>query len=120
MTRRRYADVLESISKKGAGEYYTGWMAQATVRALQRANGTMVVEDLGKYDVIIRESLSASYRGFRLTTCGAPSSGTVSLQVMKILERYSDIGHADTIDTSVHRLDEAIRFGYGAVSSIYT
>jgi gamma-glutamyltranspeptidase/glutathione hydrolase len=116
MTRKRYADVLEIISEMGPGVFYTGPIAHATVKALQRYNGTMVVKDLEDYEIIVRDSLSIAYRGFRLTTCSAPSSGTVALQVMKILERYNDIGEADTIGLNTHRLDEAIRFGYGAVS----
>jgi gamma-glutamyltranspeptidase/glutathione hydrolase len=118
ITRKRYAEVLEVIAENGPDAFYTGSIARTTVQALKKTNGTMIVKDLEDYRVIIRDSLSTAYRGYKLTTCGAPSSGTVTLQILKIIERYNDIGESSTVDLGTHRLDEAIRFGYGAVSTL--
>lgn len=120
MTRKRYADVLETIAGRGADVFYTGPIASATVKALEKANGTMSIQDLQNYDVVIRESLSTTYRKFKLTSCGAPSSGTVALQIMKIIEHYVNIGDHESVNLSTHHLDEAIRFGYGSVSHAYS
>ncbi|KAL8787673.1 MAG: hypothetical protein Q9213_002104 [Squamulea squamosa] len=113
MTRRRYADTLEAISKRGADAFYTGPIANATIQALQRANGTMTLNDLKNYTVAIRKPVSITYRGYRLTACSAPSSGEVVLSVLKKIEGYPDIGSPASVNLSTHRLDEAIRFGYG-------
>ncbi|KAL9025442.1 MAG: hypothetical protein Q9196_005735 [Gyalolechia fulgens] len=113
ITRRRYADTLESISLKGAEAFYTGPIANATINALQAQNGTMDLEDLKNYTVAIRKPASITYRGYRLTSCSAPSSGEVALSALKTVEGYPDIGSLATTNLSTHRLDEAIRFAYG-------
>ena len=117
ITRKRYADTLETISKHGADTFYTGPIANATIQALQAANGTMTLEDLKNYTVAIRKPAQIDYRGYKLTACSAPSSGIVALSVMKTIEGYEDIGQASALNISTHRLDEAIRFGYGRVRS---
>lgn len=116
ITRRRYADTLETISKRGAAAFYTGPIANATIQALQRANGTMTLDDLKNYMVAIRKPVSITYRDYKLTACSAPSSGEVALSVLKTIEGYPDIGNPAVLNISTHRLDEAIRFGYGEVS----
>lgn len=115
ITRKRYADTLESIAEYGPDAFYTGAIANATIMALRAANGTMTLEDLRNYTVEIRKPAQIEYRDFRLTSCSAPSSGTVALSVMKTIEGYADIGEAATLNLSTHRLDEAIRFSYGEV-----
>ncbi|KAL8889721.1 MAG: hypothetical protein Q9192_005977, partial [Flavoplaca navasiana] len=92
ITRRRYADTLEAISKRGADAFYLGPIANATIQALQRANGTMTLDDLRNYTVAIRKPGSITYRDYRLTACSAPSSGEVALSVLKKIEGYPDIG----------------------------
>ena len=116
ITRRRYADTLETISKQGPDAFYTGPIANATIQALKAANGTMTLDDLKNYTVAIRKPAQITYRNYKLTACSAPSSGTVALSVMKTIEGYSDIGEAATLNLSTHRLDEAMRFAYGEVS----
>ncbi|KAI4248621.1 MAG: hypothetical protein LQ352_005885 [Teloschistes flavicans] len=113
LTRRRYADTLDTIARRGANAFYTGPIANATIQALRRANGTMTLNDLKNYTVAIRKPASITYRDYKLTACSAPSSGEVALSVMKTIEGYPDIGSSATVNLSTHRLDEAIRFGYG-------
>lgn len=116
MTRKRYADTLETISVHGADAFYTGAIANATITALQAANGTMTLEDLKNYSVAIREPAQITYRNYKLTACSAPSSGEVALSVMKTVEGYQGFGDPQAINLTTHRLDEATRFGYGEVS----
>ncbi|KAI9752409.1 MAG: hypothetical protein M4579_005633 [Chaenotheca gracillima] len=112
MTRKRYADTLELVGEHGVDAFYTGAIANATINALQKANGTMTLEDLKNYTVAVREPSHIKYRDFDLHSCSAPASGVVALSVLKILEGY-DMGDPATLNLSTHRLDEAIRFGYG-------
>ncbi|KAI9808317.1 MAG: hypothetical protein M1825_004774 [Sarcosagium campestre] len=112
MTRKRYADTLESIGELGADVFYTGAIANATIQALTQSNGTMTLDDLKNYSVVIRNPAQISYRDFNITSCSAPSSGVVAVSVLKILEGY-DMGDPKQLNLSTHRLDEAIRFGYG-------
>ncbi|KIW30662.1 gamma-glutamyltransferase [Cladophialophora immunda] len=118
ITRKRYADTLEAIAQEGPDAFYQGPIAEATIAAVQAANGTMTLEDLHNYTVAIRPTANITYRGYRLFSCSAPSSGEVALSVLKTLELYPDFFHAGTVNLSTHRLDEAIRFGYGERTSL--
>ena len=115
MTRKRYADTLEVISQQGPGAFYMGAIANATITALKAAGGTMTLADLKNYSVAIRKPAQITYRGFKLTSCSAPSSGVVAMSAMKTVEGYQDFGYASTLNLSTHRFDEAIRFAYGEV-----
>lgn len=113
ITRKRYANTLETIANEGADAFYTGAIARTTIDAVQGANGTMTLDDLANYTVAIRPPAEIEYRGYRLRSCSAPASGAVALSALKIIEGYETIGQEGWLNLSTHRLDEAIRFGYG-------
>ncbi|KAK4941332.1 hypothetical protein LTR10_018742 [Elasticomyces elasticus] len=113
ITRKRYANTLETIANEGPDAFYNGAIAEATIAALQAQNGTMTVEDLQNYTVAIRPPANITYRGYRMFSCSAPSSGEVALSVMKVLEGYTDFYAPGKLNLSTHRMDEAMRFGYG-------
>ena len=113
MFRRRYANTLDEIAVKGADVFYTGNMANSTIKAVKENNGTMTVTDLRDYTVVSRPAVGINYRGFNVYGCGAPASGAVTLNVLKVLEGYENFGRPELMNLSTHRLDEAMRFGYG-------
>ncbi|KAK7994633.1 gamma-glutamyltranspeptidase [Apiospora marii] len=113
MTRKRYADTLEVIAQEGPGAFYGGAMAKATIAALQAANGTMTADDLANYTVALRTPSNITYRGYKLTACGAPAGGSVALSALKIVGGYEGFGDDAQLNLTTHRLDEAIRFAYG-------
>ncbi|KAK0110061.1 hypothetical protein ONS95_002719 [Cadophora gregata] len=113
ITRKRYADLLETISKKGPEIFYSGRIAKETIRSVKAAGGIMELEDLKQYKVAVRSTLDIEYQGFRLTSTSAPTSGPVTLSALKIFEGYRNRGDPKNLNLSTHRLDEAIRFGYG-------
>jgi gamma-glutamyltranspeptidase/glutathione hydrolase len=88
-------------------------LANYTVNAIQSANGTMTLDDLKNYRVSIRKPIEITYRGYKLFSTGAPSGGSVALSILKIIEGY-DMSDPSTINLNLHRLDEAMRFAYGA------
>lgn len=81
MTRKRYANTLESIAEHGADAFYKGAIANATITALKKSNGTMSLSDLANYTVEIRPSSNVTYRGFKIHSGSAPSSGAVVCSV---------------------------------------
>lgn len=113
ITRKRYADTLETIAQRGPDAFYEGAIARATIAALQRENGTMTLEDLKNYTVAIRKPSQINYRDFKITSGSAPSSGVVALSTMNVVSGYEDFGWPEAINVSTHRLDEAMRFAYG-------
>ncbi|KAL7944624.1 gamma-glutamyltranspeptidase [Trichoderma barbatum] len=117
MTRKRYANTLEKISKKGSAIFYSGELAETIVDYVQRTGGSMTLEDMANYKVIIRPVHNVTYRGLTLHGIGAPAGGAVSLQILKIMERYAEEDWLDQ-DLSRHRLAEAMRFAYAARISL--
>jgi gamma-glutamyltranspeptidase/glutathione hydrolase len=111
--RRRFADTLETIAKRGATAFYEGPIAESMVAAIQRTNGTMTLSDLRDYNVVVREPVKIDYRGYKLYSCGTPSSGSVALSTLKIVEGY-DMSDQKLRDLNTHRIDEAMRFAYAA------
>lgn len=118
ITRRRYADTLETIAQRGPDAFYQGPVAEAMIRKLHQTGGTMTMEDLKNYTAAIRTPAAIDYRNYRIRSCSAPSSGTVAMSVMKIIEGYPTIGEDATLNISTHLFDEAIRFGYGQRSEL--
>jgi gamma-glutamyltranspeptidase/glutathione hydrolase len=116
ITRKRYADTLETIANDGPDVFYTGPIAEAMIRTIQSTNGTMTMDDVRNYVVTVRKPATINYRGYKLTGCSAPASGVVALTVMNIVSGYKDFGDPKALNLSTHRLDEAMRFGYGMVS----
>jgi len=53
LSRKRYADTLETIAEQGADAFYSGAIASATIAAIRRANGTMTLADLRNYTIAL-------------------------------------------------------------------
>jgi gamma-glutamyltranspeptidase / glutathione hydrolase len=118
MTRKRYADTLETIAESGPGAFYCGSIASATISAVQRSGGIMKLSDMSNYSIKSREPLTIDYRGFKLTSTSAPSSGAVVLAVLKAIEGY-DMANPQHLNLALHLLDETIKFGYGEVRVVF-
>ncbi|KAK2026885.1 gamma-glutamyltranspeptidase [Colletotrichum zoysiae] len=113
--RKRYGATLAKIAEQGADVFYSGPIAESMVATARATNGTLTLDDLASYKVVTRPSLSTSYRGHRLVSIGAPASGAVCLNTLKIMEQFDPAESAD-VKLGVHRFDEALRFAYGARS----
>lgn len=78
----------------------------------------MVLSDLASYEPIVKPALNISYRGLDVFATGAPSSGAVTLSILKTMEQYPlgpEVLLRKKPDVlSYHRFDEAMRFGYAA------
>jgi gamma-glutamyltranspeptidase/glutathione hydrolase len=118
ITRHRLANTLEMIAQQGADAFYGGPLGQWTIAALQRANGTMTLDDLRNYTVAHREPAQTTYRGYKLTSCGAPASGGIALTALKVIEGYNSFGDPAAVNVSTHRLNEAFRWAYGARANL--
>ena len=90
-------------------------MANATVAAVRARNGSIALGDLSSYSISSRKAVEIEYKGFHLASCGVPASGAVALSIIKTVEGYKNFGNKKSLNLSAHRLDEAMRFGYGKV-----
>ena len=73
------------------------------------------MQDLKDYKAITRTPVNITYRGNRIFSTVAPSSGAVVLSALKIFEGYPATARVDDpeYDITAHRLIQATRFGYG-------
>lgn len=104
---------MEEIAVHGPDVFYTGEMAQSMIDLIQADNGTMTMEDLRDYKVVVRRPLNIDYRGCKVFATDAPSSGAITLSLLKTMEQYPLSDRSDT-NLTVHRFNEAMRFAYGA------
>ncbi|KAK4198481.1 gamma-glutamyltranspeptidase [Triangularia verruculosa] len=113
ITRKRLATTLEKIANEGPDAFYEGEIAESIIKTIQETNGTMTLEDLREYAVRLKQPLSIEYRDFKLFTTDAPSSGAVTLNILKVMEQFPPEDLADK-NLTAHRLTEAMKFAYGA------
>jgi gamma-glutamyltranspeptidase/glutathione hydrolase len=72
----------------------------------------MTLQDLSNYTILVKEPIQIDYRGYKLYSTGAPSSGAIALSTLRTIEGYN-MSDWSLRDLNTHRLDEAIRFAYG-------
>ncbi|KAH6959272.1 gamma-glutamyltranspeptidase [Fusarium avenaceum] len=118
LTRKRFADTLETIASEGPSAFYEGPIADATIRTLKQERGIMTSEDLKNYTVAIREPVQINYRGGKITSGSAPSSGAVALAALNILDGYDFLGDPSRVNDTAYLTDEAFKFGYGMRSNL--
>ncbi|ORY23689.1 gamma-glutamyltranspeptidase [Naematelia encephala] len=120
--RPKYAETLERIANEGIGAFYnrSSSIAQDTVKAIQSQGGILTLEDLEGYEAIVRTPANITYRGKRIFSTVAPSSGVVVLSALKIFEGYdgSAKDNDPAINLTTHRLLEATEFAYGQRSTL--
>ncbi|KAG0253204.1 hypothetical protein DFQ27_007614, partial [Actinomortierella ambigua] len=110
--RKALANTLETIAKEGADAFYTGKIAQSMVDHVRKHGGILNMKDMAGYRALVKEPLVGFYQGRKVYTTPAPTSGPVLLSLLNILERY-DLGRDRTLDPlEVHRIIEAMKFGY--------
>lgn len=114
ITRRRYADTLETVANKGPDAFYSGAIADTTIAALQAAGGIMTLQDLANYTIASRYVDNITYGDFVLHATSAPSSGGICLAALNTLSGYEDIFYPDNINLSTSRLNEAMKWAYAA------
>ncbi|GMG36361.1 unnamed protein product [Aspergillus oryzae] len=113
MTRRRLAATLEKISVDGPDAFYSGPIAEDMVASLRNVGGIMTLEDLANYTVVTRDTSHIDYRGYQITSTTAPSSGTIAMNILKVLDTYDEFFTPGTTELSTHRMIEAMKFAFG-------
>ncbi|GMK55224.1 hypothetical protein CspeluHIS016_0202800 [Cutaneotrichosporon spelunceum] len=125
--RHSIADTLERIACEGPDIFYQGSdIADNIIKAVQSAGGIMTHDDLAGYQPILRETASISYRGKKIFSTTAPSSGAIVLSALKIFEGLEKPGADPANPLSTHyrefpqfslnanpKVVEANKFGYG-------
>ncbi|KAF8502165.1 gamma-glutamyltranspeptidase [Russula emetica] len=108
---------LGLIAEGGADVFYQGEIADAIISKIRAEGGIMTHEDLINYKVNVSRALEGTYRGLKVYTSHAPTSGPVLLHMLNLLENY-DLPAEGRTEVNVHRLVEAMKFGFAARTRI--
>ena len=113
VVQAEYAQTLRAIARQGAGALYAGELGGALVETMSRTGGLVSREDLGAYQVIEREPICGSYRGFEILGPPPPaSSGVHVVQMLNLLEGFEVGAMGFGSPDAVHLLAEAMKIAF--------
>jgi gamma-glutamyltranspeptidase/glutathione hydrolase len=90
LVQKDLVKVLKRIQKKGREGFYAGKVAKQLVKDINRkGEGIISKQDLADYHAQWRETITESYKGYKVITMAPPSSGGVALlQLMRLTELH--------------------------------
>ncbi len=105
------AVTYRSIAGQGSDWFYRGPFARATEQWMRANGGLMTAADFANYQVMLREPVTTTYRGYKIVSFAPPSSGGVHLvQMLNILEKF-DLKSLDEA-TRLHVIAEAMKLAF--------
>ncbi|KAJ1818083.1 hypothetical protein LPJ75_001538 [Coemansia sp. RSA 2598] len=108
--RPELADTLEEIATQGASAFYSGRIADSLVRTVQEHGGILTKQDFANYQPAERRPLETFYHGQRIITGAPPTSGSILLNMLNIVEGYP-LALEGQSALNYHRIVEAMKFG---------
>lgn len=106
------AGLLKRVAKEGTAYFYGGDVGESIVREINARGGCFVSSDLTDYEPRFREPLRGYYRNFEVVTSAPPSGGCTVLEMLNILENSDLRGLGHNTAEYLHRVAEAIKFGF--------
>jgi gamma-glutamyltranspeptidase/glutathione hydrolase len=90
LVQKDLAKVLKRIQKKGRNGFYSGKVAKQLVKDIDRNHeGIITLNDLKSYHSKWRETISETYKNYKVITMPPPSSGGIALvQLLKFTEPF--------------------------------
>jgi len=109
----KLASVFKVVSKDFGSSFYKGGIAQEIVRTVNESEinpGFLTVDDMSNYEAVIRDTVCAEYRGYKVCGMAPPSSGGLAIgQALGVLENFKlDKGG----EKSVHLVLEASKLAF--------
>ena len=107
------ASTLKRIAQQGRDGFYKGETADLIVAEMKRGNGIISHEDLENYEAVWREPTIGHYKGHKIISMPAPSSGGVALvALLQSVENYPLAKWGFQSDSTVRAMVEAERRVY--------
>jgi gamma-glutamyltranspeptidase/glutathione hydrolase len=104
------AETLKRIRDFGRDGFYSGKTARLLVREMKRGNGIISEQDLKDYSSVLREPLTADYKGYKIITVPPPSSGGIILiQLLRMIDPYPFRDWGFNSPAKIHLFAEAER-----------
>ncbi|KAH7916515.1 gamma-glutamyltranspeptidase [Hygrophoropsis aurantiaca] len=119
--RTRYADTLDGIANAVQGDtsigFYNGAVAASILQKIQSTGGIITQADLDAYTPRVTRAIEGTYRGKKVYTSNAPSSGPALLHMFNVLERFS-LNRGGRTGRGMHLVIEAMKYGHAARTKI--
>lgn len=104
---------LSEIAEHGVDAFYRGDVAKKIVADMKAHNGLITMADLADYEVVEREPVRGTFRGYDIAAMPAPSSGgTHVIQMLNILENFPLAQMGPESADALHIMAEAMKFSY--------
>jgi gamma-glutamyltranspeptidase / glutathione hydrolase len=113
LVQKDLAESLKLIARAGPDAFYRGPIAEAIVAASQAHGGLLALEDFRRYQVVEREPVRCSYRGYDIVSAPPPSSGgTTICEIFNIVAGLPLAAEGYHSAAGTHDLVEAMRRAY--------
>jgi gamma-glutamyltranspeptidase/glutathione hydrolase len=107
------ARTLRAIHAKGVEGFYAGEVAQLIVNEVERRGGIISEEDLLDYEVVEREPVEGSYKGYDVISSSPPSAGGIVLiEILNILEGFDIQDEVSNSARALHLISSAAKLAY--------
>ena len=114
--RLRQSDLARSyrqMAKGGVAWFYQGDFARRTAEWMKAHGGVVTAADFARYEVVPREPVRGTYRGYEIVSFPPPSSGGVHVvEILNILERFDLAAMGDDSDEFAHVVAEAMKLAF--------
>lgn len=108
-----YAETLRTVVREGPKALHGGTLGRALVEAVQGAGGLITTDDLVGFQVIDREPIRGSYRGYEVYGPPPPASAGVHItQMLNLLEGFDMASLGFGSPESVHLLAEVLKMAF--------
>ena len=107
------AKTFRLIAKEGTDAFYNGEIGEAMSEVVQDFDGSMIPEDLARYDVTEDEPVWGDYMGYDIASMPPPSSGGLAmLQMLKMFEEINLTQYDVKSAEKYHHMVEAMHLAY--------
>ncbi|KAF7376135.1 hypothetical protein MSAN_00028400 [Mycena sanguinolenta] len=113
--RTNYSRTLATIASEGPDAFYKGPIADSLINKIRATGGILSHADFENYSVRVDRALEGTYRGNKVYTTHAPTSGPVLLHMFNLMEHFPMGGRTPV---NVHRAVESLKFGFAARTKI--
>ena len=107
--RQNLSRTLYTIAEQGPDAFYKGAIADAFLDKVRSTGGIMTREDMEGYEVKVSRALQGTYRGKKIYTPHAPTSGPVLIHMLNLMEHYEDFVEEGRTVLNAHRFLEAMK-----------
>ena len=113
VVQKDLAKTLTTIAEKGWKSFYQGEIALQIVKTIQRHGGILTLDDFQNVEPVEMESVTGSYRGYKIVSMPPPSSGgTILIEILNILEKFPLQRQGAYALKTIHEIAEAMKLGF--------